>query len=41
MLGSLGMRAAASRGLFGASLGGLSYLFYKHTELQVGFAGCT
>eukprot|EP00913_Durusdinium_trenchii_P004289 g3977.t1 len=28
------MRAAASRGLFGASLGGLSYLFYKHTELQ-------
>lgn len=28
------MRAAASRGLFGASLGGLSYLVYKQAELQ-------
>ena len=28
------MRAAASRGLFGASLGSLSYLFYKQAELQ-------
>ena len=28
------MRAVASRGLFGATVGSLSYLFYKQAELQ-------